>query len=143
MITDDITKDHDFVESITKKLIEPTYYTDIETSISDRKKWKIVGDITQVMSKVLSGASTILAFAAGFFQLSVLSFVSGCLGTTALVLSHFSSFSLNESKKITAKINKILEKLGISDIIDIVTDPSSSDSRLNVKNNVDKPPIIQ
>lgn len=96
---------------IMTQLIEPAYYNDTEKNIRAREKWKSISDISQTISKILAGLSTVLAFAAGFFNITILSFIAGCLGTLSLVTQQFSQYSLNESKDRTLRINRILTNL--------------------------------
>ncbi len=107
------------IDKINKELIEPTYYDDIKNNLYGRSKWKTISDITETISKILAGITTVLAFAAGFFDMSFLSFMAGCLGTISLVLLQFSSYCSNESKERTIRANQILKNLGITNIIDI------------------------
>lgn len=107
------------ITKIKQDLIEPTYYEDIKNSLYGREKWKKIGDISETISKVLTGFATIFAFAAGYFKLTYLSFIAGCLGTSAIVLLQFSSYAVNESRERTARANIILHDLGIKKIVDI------------------------
>jgi len=96
---------------IMSELIEPAYFNDVEKNIHSREKWKSISDISQTISKVLAGMATVLAFAAGFFNITMLSFIAGCLGTLSLVTQQFSQYALNESKDRTLRINRILSNL--------------------------------
>lgn len=123
MTDGNILDDKDLITRITKNLVEPTYYNDVQTNISARKTWKQISDYTSATSKCFSGVSTILAFAAGFFQCMILSFIAGCFGTISLVLSHCSSYASAQCEKVTTDVNKILSELKITELVDVVTDP--------------------
>lgn len=106
-----ISEEEKLKTKIMTQLIEPAYYNDTEKNIRAREKWKSISDISQTISKILAGISTVLAFAAGFFNITILSFIAGCLGTLSLVTQQFSQYSLNESKDRTLRINRILSNL--------------------------------
>jgi len=114
--------DTKLINKIKKKLIEPTYYQDTQASLKGRWFWKKTGDFMEAFGQIFSGIASILAFAAGFFGLNVLSFVAGCCGTISLVLLHFSSYAMKESRNNTAIVNKILALIGLTAIPDIVVD---------------------
>jgi len=105
------------------KLIATNYLSDVENMIDGRSRWKRIGDVTETVSKVSTGLTSILAFAAGFFGYTVLSFIAGCFGTISLVLLQFSSYAMNESKEYTNEVNRILSQLGIEEVVDIASDP--------------------
>lgn len=105
-----------FIGSIKNNLINPTYYADIKKSLRGSEFWKSVADVSETFSKVIAGGSTILAFASGFYQITTLSFLAGCLGTTSLLLLHFSAYSYAESKDKIFRVDKILKILGVKNI---------------------------
>ncbi|XWV26896.1 hypothetical protein QJ857_gp0154 [Tupanvirus soda lake] len=123
----------DLVNKIRTELVEKTYFNDVKYNIKSKSRWKIVGDIAEAISHILTGVSAVLAFAAGFFDYKELSFVAGCLGTISLVLFQFSYYATKESKERTKQVNRILDKLGIDEIVDITIDSAIDNSRL-VKN---------
>lgn len=122
----------ELVDKIETELIEPTYYRDIKYNIWGKSSLKLVSDISEILSQVLLGMSVVFAFSAGFFNLLVLAYVSGCLGTCSTVLSKFSSYTKSESKERTEQVNIILEKLGIEEIPDIIL--NASNPTINVDN---------
>ena len=85
-----------------------------------------------------------LAFAAGFFDSVILSFLAGCFGTFALILRQFSSFSIKESSERTQQVNKVLQKLGIDEIVDIAIDSTASNAIvINTTEKNDNEPNIK
>ena len=116
----------ELVNRIRTELVEKNYYEDVAYNIKSKSRWKIIADITEAIARILSGVSVVLAFAAGFFNYMLLSFISGCFGTLALVLLHFSSYSMNESKERTEQVNRILAKIGIDTIADITIDSTNA-----------------
>ena len=103
-------------EEILTELVEPCYKTDIKELINERKFWRKTGNYFESASKVFIGASSIVSFASGIYNYQLLSFFSGVL---SLVCMQFSSYSYNESKERTSKLNKLLDKLKIETVPDI------------------------
>lgn len=108
---------------IKNELIDPSIYDDTKYNLRGRSHWKYIGDITEVISKILIGISSITAFAAGSFGNKYLSFVAGCLGVMSLVSLQFSSYSMKESKERNDIVNKLLTHVGLDNMVDIAPDP--------------------
>ena len=102
--------------------VNSTYEKDIDYSISARYTCRKTGHILEVISQLLSLGSTILAFSAGFYDDKMLSFIAGCLGSLSLATLKTSAFALKESKERTASLNKLLIKLNLGTIPEIVED---------------------
>ena len=105
--------------------INITYEKDVDDSIAARYTCRKTGHILEVISQILSLGSTILAFSAGFYDIKVLSFVAGCLGSLSLATLKTSAFALNESKERTASLNKLLTQLNLGTIPEIVENTSA------------------
>uniref|UniRef100_A0A6C0HDR5 Uncharacterized protein n=1 Tax=viral metagenome TaxID=1070528 RepID=A0A6C0HDR5_9ZZZZ len=110
-------------EEILVELVEPCYKTDIKELINERKFWRKTGNYFESASKVFIGASSIVSFASGIYDYQLLSFFSGTTGVLSLVCMQFSSYSYNESKERTSKLNKLLDKLKIDTVPDISDQP--------------------
>jgi len=106
-------------DEILTELVEPCYKTDIKELINERKFWRKTGNYFESASKVFIGASSIVSFASGIYNYQLLSFFSGTTGVLSLVCMQFSSYSYNESKERTSKLNKLLDKLKIETVPDI------------------------
>lgn len=127
----EIYVDSELVDKVKKDLIDVSYYNDIKFNIKSKSFWKAIADITETLSQIFTVVSTIFAFSAGFFNHVLLSFIAGCLGTSALILLKFSSYATKESRERTQQVNMLLEKLGITEIPDITS--VVTDSISNVK----------
>jgi len=123
-ITDTATTD--LINKIRIELVEKNYYSDVKMNIRSKTIWKFVSDLTEALAHILMGLAAVLSFAAGFFDYTLLSFIGGCFGTSAIVLLQFSSYAMKESKERTERVNKILTKLGIDQMVDISIDSASS-----------------
>lgn len=104
---------------IMKKLIEPCYYKDVKDLITERDFWRKLGNIFESSGKIFVGTSSIAAFSSGMYKYDILSFVAGTTSVVSLICMQFSSYSYNESKERTSKLNKLLHKLGVESIPDI------------------------
>lgn len=114
-------------EKIKKELVETNYYNDVKYNIDGKSKWKIIADVTEALANVLIAVSTVLAFAAGVFDYTLLSFLAGCAGTLAFSLLRFSSYSMMESKERTYQVNLLLKNLRIDPIADITIDSAGNE----------------
>jgi hypothetical protein len=106
-------------DEILTELVEPCYKADVKELIEERKFWRKTGNYFESASKVFIGASSIVSFASGIYNYQLLSFFSGTTGVLSLVCMQFSSYSYNESKERTSKLNKLLDKLKIETVPDI------------------------
>lgn len=124
----------ELADKINKELVETNYYHDVKYNISSKSRWKIIADLSEAFANLLIAVTAILAFAAGFFNYMLLSFLAGCSGTLSFALLRFSSYSMKESKERTEQVNRLLIKLGIEPIADITIDSSNSRKKRNNKN---------
>ena len=135
----------EFVQKIKTELIEKSYFNDIKYNIKSRSRWKIIGDICETLAYLCMGLSGIFAFAAGFFEQRVLSFVAGCLSIAAPLFLKYSSRAMAESTERTNEVNLLLKALGIDEIPDIVIDSAGSNHPIANRDFVvdinDKEPI--
>lgn len=121
----------EMISKIRTDLIEPSYYDDIKYNIHSKSRWQCIGDVTETISHVFIGFGTILAFAAGFFNISYLSFLAGSCTTAAMIFIKFSSYAMKESKERIGQVNLLIEQLGFNDIPDIVVDSNNDDDILS------------
>lgn len=133
-----INTNDSFINKIKTELIQKTFYDDLKYNIRSKSRWKFISDICEAISNILAGIAAILAFAAGVFDYSLLSFIAGCCGTSSMVFLHFSTYAMRESRERTHQVNKILSKLGLDTIPDISinsTEPQNDES-LATTNNI-------
>jgi len=108
-------------QKIIKEIVVPNYYNDVKCTITSRSKWRNSSNKAELLSKLLTGAATVIAFSAGAYpDYSFLSFIAGCVGTVAMVSQQFSSYAKGEEKERTQQANKILQVLDIESIPDIM-----------------------
>jgi len=106
-------------QKIINEIIKPSYYNDVNSTMESRQKWRDASNKIETLSKILAGASTIVAFSAGVYQYQYLSFISGCLGTLGIVAQQFSTYAMKESQERTQQANKILKTLNIKEVDDL------------------------
>lgn len=103
-------------EEILRRLVEPSYYTDVNETLRGRKCWRVSGHVFESMSKILLAVSGVLSFAAGVYDDKILSFVAGTLSTVSLATFQFSLYSFKMHKKNSLELNQLLEKLDIETV---------------------------
>jgi hypothetical protein len=65
---------------------------------------------------------TTLAFASGFWNYQTLAFISGAFCTLGLGMGEYSSFAIKASVDQTDNVNRVLEKLRIRQVPNVVID---------------------
>lgn len=113
LLSDDLKQD------ILTNLVEPSFKDDISTNLKLKKKFKKLGLFFETVSKLFVGISSILSFSSGIYKYEILAFLSGTSSVLSLVTLQYSSYSYRESKKLSAEINTVLEKLHIETIPEI------------------------
>jgi len=119
---------------IIQDIIAPNYYEDVSELINSREKWRRVSNWFETIGKILMALSTIVAFASGYYNFQILSFIAGSLGTISMACQQFSIYSVNESKERNNQVNKILKDLNIKRLKDL-TDVDDNSSDKTKKNN--------
>lgn len=119
-------------ESLQKiqEMVDDVYVSDVGSSTKGRTIWKRVADSSEASSMALSGLSSILAFASGFFDVPTLAFVAGTFSTAALAFLTFSAYAARESRERTARLNKTLDALGIAAIRSTPAAQTSTDAMM-------------
>jgi hypothetical protein len=97
-------------------IIQPNYMEEVNTYIHCRKRWYTVGIISETVSKIMLGTSTILSFASNNCSDIKLNFYAGSLSTISMCCFQFAQFSFRESKKATEHLNKVLHKLHMDSV---------------------------
>jgi hypothetical protein len=104
----------EIINDIKNRLIEPSYRSEVERLLYEKKNWKKSGQVFEVSSKVFLALGSIISFSAGFYQdIPILSFVSGSVSVVSLSLLQFSSFCYLEHKRQSNELNVWLKKLGL------------------------------
>lgn len=113
----DVIGDTEFAQMryrIIKRVIVPH----TENEAIELSKWTVacnsIGNYLSIGAKFCTGASSVLAFSAGFYNNSSLAYLAGLSGTLALMLGQFSSYAKRESRSRITLLNNLLSYLGIS-----------------------------
>lgn len=103
---------------------------EIQEIIRSRYTWKRRSDFVEVISKLLTSISSVLAFASSAIRdpkiADILAFTSGTVGTTGLVLNALSTYAGKESQERTNEVNNLLHSIGVTPIPQISDAPGSS-----------------
>ena len=103
------------------KYVEESYKNDVGDTIGGKKCWKITGMTFETLSKITIALGGVLSFSSGYFNATVLSFVSGSVAVAGLSLLQFATFGFKQSKKRAQELNLMLEKLNL-DTVPILED---------------------
>lgn len=109
-------------EKILYNFIEKSYEQDIESLINGRRRWKKTGQVFETMSKVFLALGGIISFSSGYFDIRILSFLSGTISVISLSFLQFSSFCYLENKKQSNELNITLKKLGLDTVPELSRD---------------------
>ena len=97
---------HDIIE---EQIINPSINEEIQTLVKSRKKWRTVTNISETLGQISIVASTILAFASGFYRCEMtLAFVAGSINVASLAFLKFGSYAANESIERNKLLNELL-----------------------------------
>jgi len=105
-------------------MINKQYKDDVELALCCRSCCKNTADVMETLCHVIVGLSAIVAFAAGLWDMKILTYVAGIMNIVSIVLSKFAGYNTSESKQYTIEINKITTQIGVGQIVDISDDPS-------------------
>ena len=88
--------------------------------LAARHAWKRARDRIEVVSKVMGGLASVVAFGASAVKNPIasdwMSFGSGCIGTLSLTLMLFSNYSGRVSKLRTRELNTVLKYIGVTPV---------------------------
>lgn len=91
-------------KDILNTVILPEYTKDIKNTAEWRRCWRSTSDITSVVSKLMVLVASGVAFAAGYWQIPVISYIAG---TVSLVGAGLETFSKHAKEKYTQKQNAL------------------------------------
>jgi hypothetical protein len=103
--------------------IQPALERDIDDMVRGRVIWRRIAIVAETGGKLLTGASTVLAYAASWDDVnqSVLSFVAGTAGTVGIVSTMFATFSRQQALERAQAINHVFKSVRLKTMPDIVT----------------------
>lgn len=93
------TNTSEFASAVWNELMQPDQRTRLADLLVARNKWKKSQNWTEGISQTFFIFASILAFAAFFWELKILSFLSGTIGATGTGLFAFSKYSGSESSE--------------------------------------------
>lgn len=110
-----------------ENLVKYSYKRDVSDTVHGRLSWRRWSNAAEAASKLLAGASTVLAFAAGVYSSDGLSFAAGSLGTVSLVCMTLAAYAARESRERTDQLNAVLEHVGVAPVPDLSVDSGDED----------------
>ena len=101
-------------EQVENNIINENIKDEINTFLYFRRKWRNIGICMETTSKIMVGATSILAFTIGVYPCNIyLGYWSGCIATASLVCLQFANYSFRESKLSTNNLNVLLTKFHV------------------------------
>lgn len=109
------------IESIRQLVAENELHS-IADDVKESHKFKHVADIAEIMSRLLAGFASILAFVASSFPKNdtILAFSAGLVGSVGVVTAGWSFYAGKEAKERQARINAVLGDVGIRTMPELV-----------------------
>ena len=102
-----------YKETIQNKCYS-TFVRDVDDFADCRYYYRVWGYRCSFMGKILTGISTASVFiASGYPEYKYGGFISGCIGVTAMMFQHLSSFSLSRSHESTEQLNNTLQNIKV------------------------------
>jgi hypothetical protein len=110
------------IENVRKNIIEPEIVKNVTQLVSAPRYWRKSANLAQTLSQIFVGINIILSFCSTGLNMPILSIIAGVIGTIAIVLSQFASFSEKEGKESNAELNILLAKvLHLESLPDLIT----------------------
>jgi hypothetical protein len=107
------TRYADLAAGVFADIIAPDFRAEVEDVVVWRHRWRKAANGFEGLAHLLLVAGAVLAFAAGFFDVRVLSFVAGCCGTLSLALLRFSVYANRESLERNSILERLLHAAGL------------------------------
>jgi len=105
-----------FLDHIKLDIINPWNEKDIKELLLNRTNLRRSGYVLEILSKVLSGGSTISSIYTAFSQNYIFAIVSASLNSTSHVVQEISTWCFKEESTVTGQLNETLRSIGIDDM---------------------------
>lgn len=103
----------DLGAQIFNEIIAPDFEFEVRDVVRSRFRWRKISDWVEGIAHVLLGATSILAFSAGFFGNIYLAYAAACCSTVCLAMMRFSAYANGESIERNTILNRMLAMAGI------------------------------
>lgn len=100
--------------AIRDNIINPAMVKEIEDLCKSREKWRKVSNYSEAIGNFLVLAAAIVSFASGIYEENIVSFIGGCLATSAISLVKFSIYANNECIERNKSLNKLLKYFNVN-----------------------------
>jgi hypothetical protein len=133
----------DFREEIVKSILEPKYKEEIRYAMIWRIRWYKIWGWTGFLSKIIFYSSAIFAFIGSSDIIdqsnkSKFAFVAGTCTLISELMSKFSEYAKQKSKKKTSELNESLDSLGFKNSIPDITDNDDYEQKKRIEENKTK-----
>jgi hypothetical protein len=112
-------------------IVAPDFARNVNDLVVWRFKWQKIADATDAVGQALMCLIIILTFAASFFDMKLLSFISGCAAATCLALGRYSAYANGKSLAQTASYNRLLGFVGIDPAPAVNAGPPANEGPLD------------
>lgn len=92
---------------------------EVASAMDARHTWHKISNASETASVIFTGVGAVIAFAASFYNIHIIAFVSGICSTIALALKGFSGYAIKESQERTTQVNTELARLGVAPLTTI------------------------
>lgn len=137
LVNDNDTSDGNQVKSkklrnyIIKTIVQPTYIFDLKDTLKWRFRWRKIGNILYIVSKLLTIVGAVLAFSETYFQVTYLALASGIITLLGVLILQLGDSSQKESKRKTHEANDILKSLNIDGVPELDDEAKNNDNNNN------------
>lgn len=117
---------------VLNNIVVPNYIAEVDDIIKSRHKWRKAASIIEALGQLLLGAASVLAFSAGFFNNTYLTFSAACCSTLCLALGRLSTYAENECVERNTILKRLFKRIelesmpSISSIEDAASNRSST-----------------
>jgi hypothetical protein len=103
----------DLAASVFTDIVAPDYREEVKEAATWRHIWSTVANTTEAIAHIFLGIGTILAYAAGFFDIKYIAFSAGICSTICLALLRYSVYAKHESDNRNTILNRLLAAAGL------------------------------
>jgi len=100
-------------DDIINNIIIPKYKSEIKHATRAKYLWKKISNGIEALAQILLVVNAVMAFTAGFFKLSYLSYINGFLSILCLALFMFAVYAERESNERGTYLSNLLNRFNI------------------------------
>lgn len=97
----------EFAAQIWHSLIATDQKSRMADLIQWRRRWKKIQNWTEALSQIIVMVAAVLAFSSGFWDIALLSFISGSVSALGVSLYTFSKYAASESAERNSQLHQL------------------------------------